>query len=299
MRKEVHIYLGDECNFKCRYCYQYSLQGDEPLESYEFNEEFARSLVKQYENTDTTLFYFGGEPLMYLDNIMKFEKVFKGHNINRSIISNGSLLTPEIVRYWNKDPKMSFMLSYDGEHTNYLRGYDVLDNPKINNLVRGIDKLAVSMTCCDLSNNIFDSYRYTQRTLANKKFYYIANNFQCYENNKHLVENFDDELYINSYVRYLKYKRLGVSFTQKLGVSKCADGKIRNHNLGIVLGNYDTYDYQSDRLANPDNYTSACEYDNCEYYKKYCVYKSLQIESTDFCKRMGKCNKRVKELLNE
>lgn len=299
MRSEVHIYLGDDCNFKCKYCYHYSIQGDEPLESYEFNEEFAHSLIEKYSNTDDVLVYFGGEPLMYLDTIMKFEKILKGHNIRRSIISNGSLLTPEIVKYWNNDPLMSFTLSYDGKNTNYLRGYDVLDNPKINNLVKGIDNLIVSMTCCDLANDIFGTYRYTQRKLANKSLFLVANNFQYYENNKHLVDNFDYDLYVNSYVKYLKYNNYIPRFNQKLGLSKCADGKIRNHKLGIVLGDYTSYNYQEDRLLNPDKYITACEYDKCEYYNKDCDYKSLQIESTKFCKKMSECNKRIKELMYE
>ena len=288
--KRVFLHLGEECNLKCKYCYQSSLHDSRSLFKYELNEEFIRYLSDKYDGTDTTIVYFGGEPLLYLDEIIKIENILKDKNIKRSIISNGLNLTPSIVKYFNNDERLSFVLSHDGPNTDYLRGVDILKIPRLRNLIRSINNLSVSMVSCDYSNNVFDCWQYTKKLLHNKEFYYAINNYQSYSDNDYLISNYDFDTYKSSMIRYLGVSRSKLIIPKKLGLSTCSDGKIRNQTTGKVLGYYKDYDYKSDSIIRPEEYPSSCDYYKCKYYKKSCQYKPLQITDTTYCKKISACN---------
>lgn len=108
------------CNFRCIYCYE------EDQDRYEKMDEAVRedliNLIKSRKNTIKLLSvtWYGGEPLMAMDVIESLSKEFleicKENKIaySASIITNGYLLTKEIVKKLNDLSIRSMQVTLDG-----------------------------------------------------------------------------------------------------------------------------------------------------------------------------------------
>lgn len=132
--RKIYVTLGFACNFNCLYCVQdegYSrCDCDRTVPA--LSERLLRYLdTYSYEGTE--LVFWGGEPLMYFDSIKKIIERYGG-KFKYGFVTNGSLLTEEIVRYL-EGKQITFALSHDGYATQKTRRVDVLEDPAIKDLL--------------------------------------------------------------------------------------------------------------------------------------------------------------------
>ncbi|WP_346666106.1 radical SAM/SPASM domain-containing protein [uncultured Mailhella sp.] len=142
----IFIMLGTGCNFHCRYC----MQGSEsaavkPLPTI-INEEiydFIEDILRQQEG-GITLHFFGGEPMLYWDNIRKIVEHFEDNErVGFSCITNGSLITQERADFMNVHD-FTVTVSWDGGSTSLTRGHDVFADKKRKNILFSLSRLGLS-----------------------------------------------------------------------------------------------------------------------------------------------------------
>lgn len=95
----LNIFLGNRCNFGCDYC----LQPKAPIEPAEPDIQKIIDFIQ--ENDIRQIGYWGGEPLLYWDTITRTHNAFLEAGLSFDevlMITNGSLLDQEIVRYVNE-----------------------------------------------------------------------------------------------------------------------------------------------------------------------------------------------------
>jgi len=135
--KTLFLVVTDYCNFKCKYCF-------ENLEKYseqkQMSEDIAKKAVdawaKEVKKTKSTktIFIYGGEPLLNF-KVVKFvveyatklkEDRILSDPLNIHIITNGSLITPEVADWAKNYQDLAFGVSLDGFKHNH-------DEMRINN----------------------------------------------------------------------------------------------------------------------------------------------------------------------
>lgn len=92
------------CNFSCPYCFEKDLKcGQENIKKYfEVLKKFAKNNFKNYQHIQISL--FGGEPLLFAKECLEFlewvkvDSMKKDYKYFTSIVTNGSLLTEEILK---------------------------------------------------------------------------------------------------------------------------------------------------------------------------------------------------------
>ena len=90
----------EKCNFRCKYCYESFAKG----RMSEHNIDLLSNVIEEYSSTveNFSLGFFGGEPLLCADLVIKFSTIAKQNLISRGlfysagIATNGSLLTSEL-----------------------------------------------------------------------------------------------------------------------------------------------------------------------------------------------------------
>lgn len=123
--RNIRILLGHACNFRCKYCQQHHSQ-KENITDKMINNLQEKILKLDLSRLDSVQ-YWGGEPLLYWDEIKKFHKFFKkiNPNIGTCIVTNGSLMNHDICNYVLGDKNFAIILSHDGPGQ-FLRGIDPL-----------------------------------------------------------------------------------------------------------------------------------------------------------------------------
>lgn len=108
------INLTDECNNRCPYCF---VCFQKNYMSYETAEQAAFFLLenneRNKEKTIPAIAFFGGEPLLQYDNIIKPLITKFKDKFSWSITTNGTLLTEEIIDFLAEN-NVSILLSWDG-----------------------------------------------------------------------------------------------------------------------------------------------------------------------------------------
>lgn len=122
--EKLTLQVTQQCNFCCSYC-PYTLGDDTHYHSHNPNHmtwETAKKAIDFFalRTRDTPMInigFYGGEPLLEYNLIKKCisyaSKVFEGRNITYSMTTNGSLLTPENVKFLI-DSGVSVTVSFDG-----------------------------------------------------------------------------------------------------------------------------------------------------------------------------------------
>lgn len=151
----IFIMLGDACNFKCKYC----LQGEHnnPVIAPNLSDKFL-AFLDEYPSDSTRLSFWGGEPLLYFDSIKQIVDRYK-EKFTYEMVSNGSLLTEDIVNFLNEN-KIAYHLSHDGKYTEETRLVDVLKNERIKSLFERIDTKSVNVTITSKSPSMKEIFAY-------------------------------------------------------------------------------------------------------------------------------------------
>lgn len=103
---EIMLIVTRQCNFRCVYCGQPHLDENMNEETYDAVLDFIKEQINRNGYTNVVVTFFGGEPLIEIDNICcflrKLKKIFsemseRGKNITfeAGMSTNGYLLTPD------------------------------------------------------------------------------------------------------------------------------------------------------------------------------------------------------------
>ena len=121
---KIDFALTNLCNFNCPYCFECESLNKEKRNETALNEtaeeifEYIQKLASSIKNL--TIVYYGGEPTLENDFILKFNKILsnfcKANNINYkyNIITNGFLLTEEFVSNLNAKECDFIQVTIDG-----------------------------------------------------------------------------------------------------------------------------------------------------------------------------------------
>jgi uncharacterized protein len=137
-----HVILTTECNLQCRYCFGETIEDfDEDFGDFDVDYALPRkanydfSLLNNFcsEDPDCVLTFYGGEPLLCIDEIRKIMDVVKPRHF--IIQTNGLLLDNLEPEYINLFHTILVSLDGDEELTDYYRGKGtfrkVMDNLKL------------------------------------------------------------------------------------------------------------------------------------------------------------------------
>lgn len=144
----IFIMLGQRCNFNCKYCMQHAENGlhiDLPQEINPDIYEYIKHHAGQRDENDWPLHlhFYGGEPLIYFDNIKNIVDKVKNLHVSFSFISNGYAITQEMVDFFNKY-NFTETISWDGYASKDTRLIDVFSIPDKKRLLFQLKRLGVS-----------------------------------------------------------------------------------------------------------------------------------------------------------
>ena len=183
------IPFGLQCNLHCKYCYRDICRKYIPTHATSDFLDYVSSLPK-----DTyAIIASGGEPLCNWQEVMKVFESAPVH-IHKKIMTNGSLLNKDIVNYIN-DNDIEVHLSYDGNMSQYLRGYDVLDDKLP--LVRKIHNLRILSVITNRNTDVLQVYKEIKSKLQ-RPFYFSHSVIVDTLTNQSLINGFDYDTYERS-----------------------------------------------------------------------------------------------------
>lgn len=198
----IFIMLGDACNFKCKYC----LQGEHEAKIIppEFSQDML-SFLDEYPSDNTMLSFWGGEPLLYFGSIKELVERY-GDKFRYEMVSNGSLLTEDIVDFLNQH-KVGLHLSHDGAITGCTRGIDVLKNERLKSLFEKIERKSVNITITSQSPSMKELFQYypidypiSINTMINTTDTPISRSFADFDHERYRS---DMQYLFDSYEQYL------------------------------------------------------------------------------------------------
>ena len=127
---DLKLSITKKCNLKCIYCHY----TDKDQKDTDLPYEFWERVLKEYKNLNLDFLkekkvtLTGGEALLHKD-FWKILKLSKDLNFYVSLPTNGSLLTPEIVKSFKKYEVDDVIIAFDGNKENHdkLRGEGSFD----------------------------------------------------------------------------------------------------------------------------------------------------------------------------
>lgn len=131
--QNITLLTTTECNARCYYCFEAGIK------QYPMTKEVADATIeyikKNYPEKQFAINWFGGEPLLNFE-IIKYitrELKFAGYDLIAHVTTNGSLLTDEMLDYFQKEySDLSFQITIDeiGEAYGRIKGYVDIDSSK-------------------------------------------------------------------------------------------------------------------------------------------------------------------------
>lgn len=146
------------CNFSCPYCFEGKKQG--AIMSDEIHNKIIE-LIKGQENLkDINLTWYGGEPLLAFPRIQKLYhdiKCIESTSIHsHSIVTNGYLITPEIIDFFRESRLNHIQITLDGtrEHHNDTRALQGSKLPTYDHILDNIALICNAKLNCNISIRI-------------------------------------------------------------------------------------------------------------------------------------------------
>lgn len=139
--KNLRIVLGTKCNYKCSYCSQAFVEGEESGSKLSDVDVFLARLDEWVYSEPHRIELWGGEPLVYIKHLKKIIPELRKKYPNSTIttITNGSLLSDEIVDFFIEN-NVIFSISHDS-YGQSIRGEDILKSGKIVRIVKRANDL--------------------------------------------------------------------------------------------------------------------------------------------------------------
>ena len=261
------ILLGSNCNLSCKYCFRDLNRSEINIE---LTDKFSKYISTLPSKTYAVIFS-GGEPLIYFDTMKRIIDLLPNH-CHKKIITNGLLLTNDIVSYINEND-IEVNISHDGRYTKYLRGYDVFDNPRLLNLIKSINNLVISSVITSLNTDIMEVKSYISNRLS-QDFYLFQSLIIPTKYNKELYKNFNIKLYNKSLLEYSSNFNIPSEWYHKSNKSKLGFNYLLNGDIVNIhtLKKYGTVYDSSSKLIN--NFYKTEDISFCKNYdckvRQYC-----------------------------
>jgi len=124
----VSVILGLACNFACIYCYEGKDKGAAAMDD-ATAEQLCAYLLNRFTPGKKRLIldFYGGEPLLYAERIRSLARQLKpaieslGGVFEFTLVTNGSLFTPELVKEFGELGLVSAKITIDGPADNHNR----------------------------------------------------------------------------------------------------------------------------------------------------------------------------------
>lgn len=151
LKKSKHIALlkiqmGLSCNYSCDYCSQKFVERPETTTAKDIAPFMEKLEVLEFhEDVGLNVEFWGGEPLVYWKTLKPLAEAIRDKlshwkvKPKFSIITNGSILTPEIID-WLMMMDFSVSISHDGPGQS-IRGPDPFDDPIKKDLILGFYRM--------------------------------------------------------------------------------------------------------------------------------------------------------------
>lgn len=139
----------EKCNFRCTYCYESFKRG-------KMSEENAAALCKTIERMastapDFSLGFFGGEPLLWPDLVIRFSSLAfsimeeRGLRYSASISTNGYFLKPELFSQLIAAGVTSYQISLDGaEEVHDTQRVTIAKKPTFRTILNNLTAMAAT-----------------------------------------------------------------------------------------------------------------------------------------------------------
>ena len=137
------------CNFRCSYCYEKNFRNTKMMDLSLTQKiiDFANARKVKKLNVD----WYGGEPLLGLDFIKHFnhETYEAGFDVSQSIVTNGYLLTEDVVKYFDFIWLKNIQITLDGDKKTHNNRRPHVSNP--DSFERIMDNLEMLYTYCNFN----------------------------------------------------------------------------------------------------------------------------------------------------
>lgn len=169
--------LGEACNYHCRHCVQHDIHNritKHPSQTtIEYIKHLANIRPRGFRNISDNIkvIFFGGEPLLYFACIKQIIESVDVDNVHYSIISNGELLTKDIVDYINQH-NITFVLSNDGRQTDKVRDRNLLEDDNWLKLFKSIKTKSIDATLHAYNLDLYDLWDYVESKVGNIPIHY-------------------------------------------------------------------------------------------------------------------------------
>ena len=305
------LYMTDDCNFDCDYCYQ--KKGNTYMDT--STVETALDFFSPYLTKECYINFYGGEPLMAFKQIHHVVETIKNKLKKKHIIftisTNGILLNDEKLEFLNQN-KFSILLSFDGFAQNIHRKIGSFEP-----IVAIIKKL---LECPDIDLEINSVF--TPKTIGylSKSVQFIAelnvqeisvalsqksswNHFGLLQYKKELqsLKNYMLSFYLqNGYTPFMKFRK-----DRKRGVFSCyaardrlaitADGKIWGCHLfaDFYNGKKSTKEYSKYCFGDLHSFIEKSERVYPEISANYSNFRMDTFQTEDSlcvdCEEMEEC----------
>lgn len=274
------------CNFDCLYCFEKHRPGKMSLEIQNKTINLIKKMALKVKSNNIGVCWFGGEPLLYPDIIENISKKLisfcEENNIRYSanIITNGYLLTQEIVDMLNSVKVFKYQITIDGigkthDYTRHL----INGNGTFDKIVKNLKEIKIPIsTKVYIRNTLYQGNLEDKEKVkklieeikeisGNNLIYYAGRvfyneNLQGKENqinlvhsslidkNNFIIKGFD----IPEGKIYCTGQRFGsIAIDEKGDLYKCRDEQREGHNFG----NINTWDFLNpiSSAENPDMIT--------------------------------------------
>ena len=180
----LSIPIGMACNLNCRYCFRAMGKTRIPRLN-----DLMRGYLEQLDTSVTKrMSITGGEPLLYLDRVKEILSV--NDRIHKIIITNGTLLSDETLKYFN-DNHIEMRLSHDGPATKNHRGVDIFETPDLLNLVRQAEQLSINCVVTNQNTNCMETLDWFKETIGRDDFIVRFMPLYNEKENADLLKGFD------------------------------------------------------------------------------------------------------------
>lgn len=241
-KKKINIQLGFSCNMSCSYCLQ------SKTSKKKFNKENCDKIItkiKGYNLENTKIEFWGGEPLLYLEEIVYFIRKLKhDHYV---IITNGMNLTLRLVKFFIKH-NVNVILSHDAQSQD-VRGKNPFEKKESLEAIKYLyrnnkEKFSINSVITNNNINTMDRLEYFGNYLEEDNFLEIPHSGEgpVYNSSLDLLskDNLSNKIFediLGFYgMKYGFYNQAIYSFLKSLNKTK-----IENITTKCGINNSDKY----------------------------------------------------------
>lgn len=176
-----------ECNFRCWYCYENHIDGHMSNETMELVKSHIIHMINNEKVASLLLDWFGGEPLLYFDEVMvpiaEFAiKATKESNIPfyHQITTNGSLITKDRAKKMNELNLNSFQITLDGDEKRHNKIRNMSGMPSFHLIQENISMLCENIKGIHITLRINYDNQTLDKSDMKKVFESIPEKYRLY-----------------------------------------------------------------------------------------------------------------------